>query len=161
MEWNCGRSFHVCVFEGGGLIQSSVQSHEGQKVQLACNYFLFQLQNSLGMRHVLMELKSNLCANRSRFIPCVSSSQYICILDRGRIPCPIPRRLVPSLGHMGPHCSIPFCKLCLRWSLSLPARIALLIPFLISAAATGTWLYSLYLYSLFSLWCLTLPQVKY
>lgn len=125
----------MCVFKRG-LIQSSVQLHEGQKLQRACNYFLFQLQNSLGIRHVLMELKSNLCANRSRFIPCISLSQYICILDQDRIPCPIPRRLAPRLGHVGPHCSIPFCSLCLWWS--LPARIARLIPLLTSAAAAGT-----------------------
>lgn len=67
-------------------------------------------------------LKSNLCVNRSRFIPCISASQYTWILDQDRIPCPTSRTLAPKLGHVGPHCCIPFCKLCPWWY--LPAEAA-------------------------------------
>lgn len=122
-------TFFMCVSLRGGLIESSVQLHEGQKLQLACNCFLFQLQNSLGITDVLLELRSNLSlretwrspcapANRRRFVPCTSSSQHIWILDQDRIPCPAPR-----LGHVvEPHCSITSCKLCPWWC--LPARAA-------------------------------------
>lgn len=142
-----------CLSLRGVLIQSSLQPPEGQKLQLACNYFLFQLQNSLGIRDVLMDLKSNLSANRSRFIPCISSSQYIWIIDQDRIPCLLPRDLL-SAWAMWDLVASPFASyvpdgVCL---LGKPGLLILLPPLQQPLA---------HVYSLFSLWCLTLPQVKY
>lgn len=119
------------------LIQSSVQPHEGQKLQLTCNWFLFQLQNSLGIRDVLMDLKSNVCPNRSRFILCISSSQYIWILDQDRIPCLLPGDLLPAWAMWDLIVASPFASY-VPDGVCLLGQPGLLIPPLTSAAATGT-----------------------